>query len=75
MLVIASGWEPERPEAKSLWLLPSGPDQVGDSLVRPTPGAHMGNARPRRKFTVAAGFMSHSRSADDRGTAQLELPA
>src|SRR6185503_20640846 len=34
----------ERPEAISLWLLPSGPDQVGDGLVRPTPGAHMGKA-------------------------------
>jgi hypothetical protein len=32
----------ERPETKSLWLLPSGSDQVGDSLVRPTPAAHMG---------------------------------
>ena len=34
-------WEPERPVAKSLWLLPSGPDQVGDDHVRPTPAAHM----------------------------------
>ena len=42
-MVRAKGWrwEPERPETKSLWLLPSGPDQVGDSLVRPTPAAHM----------------------------------
>jgi hypothetical protein len=31
-------WEPERPDEKSLWLLPSGPDQVGDDAVRPTPG-------------------------------------
>src|SRR4051812_33886029 len=36
-----SRWEPERPVAKSLWLLPSGPDQVGDDHVRPTPAAHM----------------------------------
>ena len=50
MLVIASRWEPERPEAISLWLLPSGPDQVGDGLVRPTPGAHMGKAGHGRKF-------------------------
>src|SRR5687768_13853454 len=34
-------WEPERPGTKSLWLLPSGSDQVGDSTVRPTPAAHM----------------------------------
>ena len=36
------GWEPERPDAEnSLRLLPSGPDRVGESAVRPTPGAHM----------------------------------
>ena len=36
-----SRWEPGRPGAKSLWLLPSGSDQVGDDPVRPTPAAHM----------------------------------
>src|SRR3546814_7165088 len=30
-------WEPERPGAKSLRLLPSGPDRIGDDSVRPTP--------------------------------------
>src|SRR3546814_3004253 len=35
-------WEPERPGAKSLRLLPSGPDRIGDDSVRPTPAAHMG---------------------------------
>jgi len=44
-------WEPERPEAISLWLLPSGPDQVGDYLVRPTPEAHM-------EWTVVGGKAS-----------------
>ena len=39
--VRAARWEPERPGAKSLWLLPSGPDQVGDDPVRQTPTAHM----------------------------------
>jgi len=36
------GWEPGRPAAKSLWLLPSGPDQVRDDYVRPTPGRAYG---------------------------------
>ena len=45
-------WEPERPETKSLWLLPSGSDQVGDSLVRPTPAAHMGEDLGTRKFAA-----------------------
>ncbi len=40
----AGRWEPERPEAKSLWLLPSGSDQVGDDHVRPTPARHMAEA-------------------------------
>src|SRR6478735_8685733 len=31
-----------RPGTKSLWLLPSGSDQVGDSAVRRLPAAHMG---------------------------------
>jgi len=35
------GWEPERPAANSLRLLPSGPDRVGEDHVRPTPAAHM----------------------------------
>src|SRR5205085_4050123 len=30
--------------AKSLRLLPSGPDRVGDNSVRPTPAAHMGDS-------------------------------
>jgi hypothetical protein len=43
----------ERPETKSLWLLPSGSDQVGDSLVRPTPAAHMGEDHVLRKLVGA----------------------
>ena len=39
--VRAARWEPERPVAKSLWLLPSGPDQVGDDHARPTPARPM----------------------------------
>src|SRR5688500_1090068 len=56
-------WEPERPEAKSLWLLPSGPDQVGDCSVRPTPGAHMVDAgrflKPRSAPHPVAGGGGH----------------
>ena len=40
-IACAAWWEPERPGTKSLWLLPSGPDQVGDSPVRPAPARHM----------------------------------
>ena len=39
-------WKPERPVAKSLWLLPSGPDQVGDDHVRPTSARVYGGAGP-----------------------------
>ena len=39
-----------RPGTKSLWLLPSGPDQVGDSAVRRLPAAHMGEPGPSCKF-------------------------
>lgn len=35
-------WKPERPAANSLWLLPSGPDQVGENYVRPTSGPAYG---------------------------------
>ena len=34
--------EPGDPQRISLWLLPSGPDQVGDGYVRPTPDARYG---------------------------------
>jgi len=44
-----SRWEPERPGAKSLWLLPSGPDQVGDNAVRPTPAVDMAIKAPEGK--------------------------
>ncbi len=43
-LACGSRWEPGRPVAKSLWLLPSDPDQVGDDHARPTPEAHMGES-------------------------------
>ena len=46
--VHAARWEPERPAAKSLWLLPSGSDQVGDDHVRPTPGAAYRRSGHRR---------------------------
>ena len=60
----------ERPGTKSLWLLPSGSDQVGDSPVRPTPGAHMGEGLRRRKFRFA--FIGGSRERDDVLTAEQE---
>jgi hypothetical protein len=50
--IIDAGWEPERPGTKSLRLLPSGSDRVGDGTVRPTPGAHMGEGRKRRKLHI-----------------------
>src|SRR3954453_22497026 len=39
-----------RPGTKSLWLLPSGSDQVGDSAVRRLPGGHMGERGGACKF-------------------------
>src|SRR5689334_24419543 len=42
-----------RPGTKSLWLLPSGPDQVGDSAVRRLPSGHMVEARSACKFMMA----------------------
>ena len=46
-----SGWEAdERPEPRSLGLLPSGPDPVGEWLVhRQPPIAYIGRARPESK--------------------------
>ena len=41
-VAVVAKWEPERPVAKSLWLLPSGSDQVGDDHARPTPGRAYG---------------------------------
>src|SRR3546814_9050517 len=43
-------WEPERPAANSLRLLPSGPDRVGEDCVRPTPAAHMAAAAGKCKM-------------------------
>jgi hypothetical protein len=51
-LVIASGGS-RRPGTKSLWLLPSGPDQVGDSAVRRLPRGHMGEDVRARKLAFA----------------------
>jgi hypothetical protein len=39
-----------RPGTNSLWLLPSGPDQVGDSAVRRLPRWDMGEPPPVRKL-------------------------
>ena len=46
-----SGWEAdERPEPRSLGLLPSGPDPVGEWLVhRQPPDAYIGRWRPESK--------------------------
>src|SRR6185437_4936791 len=55
-----------RPGAKSLWLLPSGPDQVGDSAVRRLPRSDMVERSFARKF--ASSLTVHAerrRSADD----------
>src|SRR3954470_10886744 len=49
-----------RPGTKSLWLLPSGPDQVGDSAVRRLPGAHMGEVLVGRKFQGSIAFIEGS---------------
>ena len=59
---VLRGWEPERPVANSLRLLPSGPDRVGEDDVRPTPAAHMAiwlrfcNGFARPKVTSATMF-------------------
>ncbi len=47
----------ERPGANSLWLLPSGPDQIGECTVRPTPTGAYGrvcsiNQRGLRQIMV-----------------------
>ena len=58
-----------RPGTKSLWLLPSGPDQVGDSAVRRLPRGHMVRSAASRKF-MSHGRPSLTRSrADERRTA------
>src|SRR3954464_12200732 len=70
-----------RPGTKSLWLLPSGSDQVGDSAVRRLPTADMGDARRPRKFMFSGRrFIAGSpRGADldevTSGTACMLLPA
>jgi len=47
--LLRNWWEPERPDEKSLWLLPSGSDQVGDDAVRPTPGRPYGEGSKARQ--------------------------
>ena len=61
-----NGWEPERPAANSLRLLPSGPDRVGEDCVRPTPGAHMAAAGAnckRRDYSVRSPATARATSA------------
>jgi len=50
-MIERNGWEAdERPEPRSLGLLPSGPDPVGEWLVhRQPPIAYIGRARPESK--------------------------
>ena len=48
-----------RPGTKSLWLLPSGSDQVGDSAVRRLPRAIWGSSAPRQACTCS--FIDRSR--------------
>jgi len=57
-------WEPERPDEKSLWLLPSGSDQVGDDAVRPTPRRPYGETCPlwQASAWIAAKRKGRSRS-------------
>src|ERR1051325_587230 len=45
------GWRPnDNPKRDSLWLLPSGPDQVGEALVRRrSPRRHMADRAGGRK--------------------------
>ncbi len=45
------GGSRDDPELNSLRLLPSGPDRVGESAVRPTPAAHMAARRPQGKIS------------------------
>jgi len=53
-----SGWEAdERPEPRSLGLLPSGPDPVGEWLVhRQPPAAYIGRRRGESKRSRLRGF-------------------
>ena len=48
-----SRWKPERPGANSLWLLPSGPDQVGESTVRPTSGYAYASGFATQQYQIA----------------------
>src|SRR3546814_12787934 len=61
---------PERPAANSLWLLPSGPDQVGEYYVRPTPVRHMGDLMAGRKRNGIATLVA--KSTGHRGSARLK---
>src|SRR3546814_4303211 len=62
--------EAERPAANSLWLLPSGPDQVGEYYVRPTPVRHMGDLMAGRKRNGIATLVA--KSTGHRGSARLK---
>ena len=56
-----------------MWLLPSGSDQVGDDLVRPTPAAHMGEDLGARKFAAyIAPFIDHSPGLPDVASLEPE---
>src|SRR5687768_13668146 len=61
-------WEPETTRRlNSLRLLPSGPDRVGESAVRPTPAAHMVEVGRGRKTD----FSRHPGASRDPGTRSL----
>ena len=68
----------ERPDTKSLRLLPSGPDRVGDGTVRPTPAAHMGEraagCKPSRLPTLhVADHPRHAHRQADEALSQVNL--
>src|SRR3546814_11143789 len=57
-------------DLNSLWLLPSGPDQVGEYYVRPTPVRHMGDLMAGRKRNGIATLVA--KSTGHRGSARLK---
>ena len=70
-----SWWEPERPDTKSLRLLPSGPDRVGDGIVRPTPARHMAAHAPKRKLGRVRPGNARKTSCRRRRPSHRPIPA
>ena len=60
--------------AKSLWLLPSGSDQVGDDHVRPTPAAHMAGSGGGFKRLASVGYQRTRTRLHERVLAAVAPP-